>query len=318
MEPALGIWSDAAFPRREVLLDAFASYAPHLIDFARREKIPEKALPRLMGAALGLAEILRSEYTSAEKTLIAGIQGAQGSGKTTLSSLVADVLIKVHDCPSCLLSLDDFYLTHAQRQDLARDLHPLFATRGVPGTHDLTLLNNTLDRLLNAQPSALTPIPRFDKAQDDRVAAGDGLGFRGRPALILLEGWCITPPEPRARLVEPTNALEALEDAEGHWRRSVNLQLEGPYAALYRRLDTLVMLRIPGFASVSAWRSLQESKLTLAPEARRMNAPDLARFIQHFERLTRWSLETLPLMANLVFEVDQHHEIVSVRQNPDH
>ena len=34
---------------------------------------------------------------------------------------------------------DDFYLTQAQRQDLAQQIHPLLKSRGVPGTHDVPL-----------------------------------------------------------------------------------------------------------------------------------------------------------------------------------
>ena len=38
-----------------------------------------------------------------------------------------------------MLSLDDLYLPKAERLRLARDVHPLLATRGVPGTHDVAL-----------------------------------------------------------------------------------------------------------------------------------------------------------------------------------
>ena len=73
-----------------------------------------------------------------------GLSGCQGSGKSTLVKAIAHVLEDVHHVNAVVLSLDDFYLTKAERELLARTVHPLFATRGVPGTHDLDLLRQTL------------------------------------------------------------------------------------------------------------------------------------------------------------------------------
>ncbi|WP_292752890.1 FtsK/SpoIIIE domain-containing protein, partial [Methylophaga sp. UBA4204] len=103
----------------------------------------------------------------AKRPIIIGIHGAQGSGKSTLAECLVQLLITKHHQTAIALSLDDFYLTHQQRIDLANSVHPLLATRGVPGTHDIELALTTLDKLLSERKNIA--IPRFDKAHDDRL-----------------------------------------------------------------------------------------------------------------------------------------------------
>ena len=67
-----------------------------------------------------------------------GLTGPQGSGKSTLAAKLPP-LLAARGLRSAVLALDDLYLTHAERRRLAADIHPLLATRGVPGTHDVAL-----------------------------------------------------------------------------------------------------------------------------------------------------------------------------------
>jgi len=85
--------------------------------------------------------------------LIFGMCGAQGSGKSTLARALAGRFPR-----AVALSIDDFYLTRAERLRLAKEVHPLLATRGVPGTHDLDLANAVLTALERGEPVAL-PVP---------------------------------------------------------------------------------------------------------------------------------------------------------------
>ncbi len=209
------------------------------------------------------------------------ISGAQGSGKTTLARSVAARIGAAH------LSLDDVYLTRPERKALAADRHPLFATRGPPGTHDLGLLNDTLDALLTAGPQSRTPLPAFDKLADDRLPADRWQVFVGRPSAILFDGWCLGAlPQPEADLTASVSSLEQDQDLDGAWRRAVNDALAGPYAALFDRFDGFLHLLAPDFSVVQAWREEQEAGLLGArpsPARRR----ELTTFIAHFERITR-------------------------------
>ena len=79
--------------------------------------------------------------------LVVGINGAQGSGKSTLTKILSMLLSQGFDKNVVSISIDDLYLTRAERQQLAEDIHPLFLTRGVPGTHDVELGKSILMQL---------------------------------------------------------------------------------------------------------------------------------------------------------------------------
>lgn len=81
-----------------------------------------------------------------ESLLVVGICGAQGSGKSTLSEGLA-ALFRGEGVATAVLSIDDLYHTKAVREELGRTVHPLLATRGVPGTHDVALGLKLLDEL---------------------------------------------------------------------------------------------------------------------------------------------------------------------------
>ena len=201
-----------------------------------------------------------------------------------------------------VLALDDFYLTKAERSSLAKEVHPLLATRGVPGTHDLALLQAALDPLL-AGAALETPIPRFDKASDDRAPRADWVTIAGPVDIVLLEGWCIgARPQAEADLAPPINDLERDEDADGRWRCWVNAQLAGPYAALFDRLGLRIFLRAPDFAVVERWRAEQEATSYALRGLRGLSDPQIRRFIDHFERITRAMVADPP--ADLVIELD--------------
>ena len=241
-----------------------------------------------------------------DRTVLIGLAGSQGSGKSTLSRALADELGGV------TLSLDDVYLTKAERQETARARHPLFATRGPPLTHDLGLLSHTLEALGQASEVDATPLPAFDKLADDRRPRADWPVYRGRPPFILLEGWCMgVHPQPNEALVAPVNALEATHDPHGHWRTAINEALKGDYADLHARLDGLVFLRAPSFERVLDWRCQQEAELLGIPELNQERRREIGDFIAYFERLTRWMLDG-GIAADVVASLDDQRRPLAI------
>ena len=75
-----------------------------------------------------------------KKNIFCLISGPQGSGKTTFSSHVKSTLQK-NKIKVLVLSIDNFYLSKKDRQNLSNKVSSLFLIRGVPGTHNLKLLN---------------------------------------------------------------------------------------------------------------------------------------------------------------------------------
>jgi D-glycerate 3-kinase len=231
---------------------------------------------------------------------VVGLCGAQGSGKSTIAAAAVRLLAD-RGLSAVALSLDDIYLGREARGWLARQVHPLLATRGPPGTHDVALGCGVLDSVARPGPTAL---PGFDKARDERRPIPQWREVRGPVDVVILEGWCVGAlPQPDDDLAAPINALEADEDPEGVWRAYVNRQLAGPYPALFGRLDVLALLASPGFEVVRAWRTEQEHKLR-ARTGGGMSDAELGRFVAHYERLTRWILAEMPSRADMVFELD--------------
>ncbi|MGB2131378.1 MAG: hypothetical protein ACPHXW_08095, partial [Marinobacterium sp.] len=222
-------------------------------------------------------------------------------------------------------SIDDLYKTRADREAMAESIHPLFVTRGVPGTHDVQLGIDIIDSLCRDEPGQVTKIPVFDKSIDDRCPDFVWQEWVGGADLIVFEGWCVgAQPQPDASLDEPVNALERDEDPDAIWRRHVNEQLKGPYAELFSRIDVLLMLCVPSMDAVFEWRSLQEKKLaervryiydTQQPtdHLRIMNEDEIQRFIQHYERLTRAMLEQMPDQADVTLFLNENHKIADIR-----
>lgn len=236
-------------------------------------------------------------------TPVLAIAGLQGSGKSTLAAQVAGLAEK-RGLRVAVLSLDDFYLGRDRRQRLARQVHPLLATRGPPGTHDLGLALETMDSL---RAGRATPLPRFDKLADDRLPAAQWPTAGPRCDFVLLEGWLLkTPPQSSDELEAPINALERDEDPDGSWRRWCNAALADDYPRLWRSIDALWFLQGPGFEVVPEWRWQQEQALQAAnPGRAAMTRAEVGRFVQFFERVSRQALRTLPALADRCVLVDR-------------
>lgn len=238
--------------------------------------------------------------TETKRPLVVGINGAQGSGKSTLC-LFLEQLLAERGLNAVTISLDDLYLTRSERAALAAETHRLFVTRGVPGTHDVAHGEAILHDLAAGSDTFL---PAFDKATDDRDSLSRGPVRK--VDVLLFEGWCVgAVPQPAEALREPVNRLEAEEDPDGEWRREVNRRLATDYAELFAQIDLLVMLKVEDFSAVRANRALQEQKLAARNPIGTaiMDGPALDRFLMHYERLTRWMLQEMPARADVLIEI---------------
>lgn len=256
---------------------------------------------------------IASRFARLSRCLTVGVSGAQGTGKSTLTAHLCEQLRAAHGLRGVVVALDDYYLTKASRLELARTVHPLLATRGVPGTHDVGQLYTSLRRLSDAVAGEAVELLQFNKATDDRMA--ETRSVTGPFDVILFEGWCVgAMPQSDADLVRPLNALEREEDPDGQFRKFVNDQLAHSYASLWTELGLLVYLAAPDFATVHAFREEAEKKLreSDATGAGVMNGEQLGRFIQHYERITRYMLRTTPGIADVVLQLDAKRRVVAL------
>jgi D-glycerate 3-kinase len=262
-----------------------------------------------------IASAIATRVDRSNRCLIVGVSGAQGTGKSTVAGLVRVLLADGFGVRTTVVSLDDYYLPKAARENLARSEHPLLGTRGVPGTHEVVALQAALRQMRDAAPGESIQLLQFSKADDDRRRATRSV--EGPFDVVLFEGWCVgAHAEQDAALIEPINALERDEDPDGRFRRFVNAQLQHAYAALWAELDMLVFLAAPDIATVHVFRREQERMLQLsaAPGAAGvMNEAQLHRFIQHFERVTGHMLRDTPGYADVVARLDAQRCVTALR-----
>ncbi len=281
-----------------------------LQDFCSDHHLPTDYLTMVKRWLAPIAETFAAQQKRQQTPLVVGICGAQGTGKSTLAELFKLLLTQRHRLDVAIISLDDYYLTHSVRQSLAAELHPLFATRGVPGTHDVSLGIEQLEALKSGQVPI--NVPMFNKATDDR----DGARLvNTRPDIILFEGWCVGAGPYSENLDSPLNTLESVEDPDGLWRRAFVERLNTDYQQWFNLIDKLVFLKAPSFEAIVRWRAQQEQQLNasnLLPD-RRMDLDKLRRFIAHYERLTIHLLTSIPSLANWVVALNEEHEVVDVR-----
>lgn len=288
-----------------------------LDDYLKINQLPRAFLSVVTGYYLPLARWI-NKHRQKNGCWIVGLNGAQGTGKSTLSDILKIILEHESHCRTAVLSLDDLYLAKADRVKLAQTVHPLLQTRGVPGTHDTKLGMDLLDALYALKEGEKLLLPRFDKARDDRKPEQDWESFTGPADIVIFEGWCVgVSADSNSELVHPVNALEAKEDPGGEWRHYVNNKLLRDYKDLFARLDALIMLKAPDFDSIYRWRWEQEQKLagTDGDSTHLMNKVELTRFLQHYERLTQRALDKLPGRADVVLELDREHQIAHARYN---
>ncbi|TDF34980.1 HAD-IIB family hydrolase [Alteromonadaceae bacterium M269] len=266
-----------------------------------------------------LCERTKTHQNSARKPLFVGINGSQGSGKSTLADFIKEYLSSTYKLNVVVISLDDFYFDQKKRQELAEDVHPLLATRGVPGTHDTACMSHVFEQL-RRQDNDIR-IPRFNKATDNPFPKEQWSIVTSKTDIVIVEGWCWgVNSQTQDQLDAPINQLEAEHDASGLWRYYVNQQLHQHYQPLYQYFDYWIMLKAPSFRDVYAWRLEQETKLKdkvgTAGNTGIMSPEQIKRFIQYYERLTKHSLKTVPSRCNDLFELDAKRAIVKHTQKP--
>ena len=288
--------------------------------FLGRHQLPESYLSMAESAFSPLIDEFNTQYQVNQQTYIIGINGCQGSGKSTLADYLCTVVAEKYHLATVALSLDDFYLTKAERIELARKIHPLLAQRGVPGTHDVNLAIDTISSLASGNKALIT---RFDKSMDDRVPEANSETITGHIGLIVIEGWCFGAiPQAPNSLMEPVNHLERSEDPDGVYRDYVNTALATQYPQLFELVDSTAMLRAPSFKTVFEWRLEQEQKLieklkstkTDPASVSTMSDQEIRRFIQNFQRITEHCLEEMPTRVDHLFQLNAARQIVDYRK----
>ena len=124
--------------------DCFLTVKNDYLKFLRKEKIFDKSkttkIKSLKKAYIPMSFWIENKYKEKGTTLFLGVSGGQGSGKTTVARILKIILRRFFKRKIHVSSIDDFYKTLKDRYRMSQTIHPLFKTRGVPGTHDINLI----------------------------------------------------------------------------------------------------------------------------------------------------------------------------------
>ena len=260
-----------------------------------------------------------SKKAKKKSPLIIGLAGGQGSGKTTISSILSLILKKYFKLKVFKISIDDFYKTKKQREILSKDKHSLLLNRGVPGTHDIKIMLDFFRKIKTKNFKSLK-LPKFNKANDDRYKKKHWYKLKSRPDVVIFEGWCVgAKPQSLRLLKKPINALEKAYDKNLKWRRFVNLQLKTNYKKLYSQLDSLLYLKVKNFNLLKKWRIKQEEKLWLKAKSRKnlkiMNKKEVINFMQTYQRITEQMFKDAPKYSSIIMNLNKNHQIHKIKFN---
>ena len=273
-------------------------------------------LGQLNNFFLPISEKIYKNYLNNKKTKIIGLTGGQGSGKSTISQILKIILQEGFNLNTEIFSIDDFYKTLKERKAMSKKIHPLFLTRGVPGTHNTALLFKCLKNLKDKNFEKFS-IPKFDKSIDDRIQKRFWQNIRTKPDIVIFEGWCLgASPQKNKDLISPINVLEKEKDKKRTWRKFVNKELKNRYKKIFKLIDIMIFLKIPSFEYVYKWRSLQEKKLRATSRGKKtMSNKQVKNFIMFYERITRNMLKNFSKKANITINLDKSHRLKSLKLN---
>ena len=258
-----------------------------------------------------------AKKTNKKVPLIIGLAGGQGTGKTTIASIITIILKKYFKLNVFKISIDDFYKTRKQRTLLSKNKHPLLMTRGVPGTHDIDIMLNFFKRI-KVKNFKILKLPKFNKGVDDRCKQSLWYKIQSKPDVVILEGWCVGARSQNSKeLKKPVNSLEKIHDQNFKWRQYVNYQLKTKYKKLFNQLDYILFLKAKNFSLLRRWRLKQEKKLWLKSKNKKnlkiMNKSEVKNFMDTYQRITQQMFKDMPKYSSIVMNLNNSHQIKNIK-----
>ena len=298
--------------------DCFLKVKSDYLNFLKKEKIFDQSkkakIESLKKVYIPLSFWINNKYEKKRKPLFLGFSGGQGAGKTTIAKILKIILIKYFKRNTQVISIDDFYKTQKERYKMSNLIHPLLMTRGVPGTHDVSLIQKFFSFVKRKKFKKFI-IPKFSKRLDDRLKKKYWMNIKKRPEVVILEGWCVgAKPQSNFLLKKPINILEKKEDKNMFWRRHVNEKIKKEYKKIFANIDNFIFVKVPNFKMVFKWRLLQEKKLSKKSHSDKkvMSYDEIKRFIMFYQRITLQMIKDLSKSASVVMLLKKNHSIKKI------
>lgn len=258
-----------------------------------------------------LAQRIAQQQTAIGQPFIQGILGGQGTGKTTLCTIL-QLILETMGHRTAKLSIDDLYLTYQQRQQLQQK-DPRLIWRGPPGTHDVELGVETLRSVKQAEASATISLPQFDKSL--HLGQGDRTTPQSIPApsILLFEGWFVGVRPIPAAILSATNFVfppPITTTADRQFAQDCNERLRD-YLPLWAFIDNLIVLMPSDYRFSLRWRQQAEQAM-IATGKNGLSESDIVSFVTYFWQALHPQLFITPLtqcaQTGLVIELNQDHQ----------
>jgi D-glycerate 3-kinase len=255
---------------------------------------------------LPVALDLVSARKKLNRTFVQGILGGQGTGKSTLCVILKEIFSYL-GFSAGNLSLDDLYLTSAERQKL-QQRDPRLIWRGPTGTHDVSLGIKVIEQCLDEDYTAQISLPRFDKSLHNGEGDRTTPEIVDKPDILLFEGWFVgVQPIEEPLFEHPPHPIVTVEDRQ--FARDNNQRLKA-YIPLWSNLDSLIVLYPEDYHLSKQWRKEAEHKM-IAQGGDGMIDQQIDDFVEYFWKALHPELFIKPLTssANLVVEIKSDHTL---------
>ena len=299
---------------------SFLKIKDQYLNFIKQQEVMgepfQDKIGQLNNFYIPISDFIYKKHKKNKKTLIIGLAGGQGSGKSTIAKILKIILKKKYKLNVINFSIDDYYKTLKDRKLMSKKINKLFLTRGVPGTHDIDLIKNHLS-ILKKKFLTKIKIPKFDKSKDDRVSKNKWIKINKKQDIVIFEGWCVGATSQNDKILKkPINNLEKFEDDKFTWRKKVNNELKTRYKKTFNLIDIFIFLQVPSFKHVYKWRLLQEKKLKLKSKGKKiMKNSQIKNLIMYYERMTKNMIKIFSRKANIVIKLDKKHKLNQLKFN---
>ncbi|MEL6439682.1 MAG: glycerate kinase [Cyanobacteria bacterium J06621_8] len=254
---------------------------------------------------------LAQDRRKLDRTLIQGILGGQGTGKSTLCNIL-QLILEDWVFTVATLSIDDLYLTYQERQELLQR-EPELIWRGPPGTHDIQEGIRVIDQCLSQDEKNEIAFPRFDKSLHN--GAGDRIEAEiiPKPDILLLEGWLVgVRPIDNQAFDYPPPPIFTESDRQFALKCNEGLQ---SYVPLWNRLDSLAILNPRDYRWSKQWRKEAEQKMKAQGKTGKSDQ-EIEEFVEYFWKALHPELFIKPLTdtADLVVEIKSDRSLGKVHR----
>ncbi|MEO0835654.1 MAG: glycerate kinase, partial [Cyanobacteria bacterium J06642_3] len=248
---------------------------------------------------------------NAESTFTCSLTPKNSLNKSTLC-IILQLILQDLGFSVASLSIDDLYLTYAQRQAL-QEQDPRLIWRGPPGTHDVQLGLEVIDQCWRSDGATEVSLPRFDKSLFD--GAGDRIEpeITSQPDILLFEGWFVGV-KPVATDSFDNPPAPIITESDKKFAIDCNQRLQA-YFTLWDKLDSLVVLYPEDYRLSQQWRIEAEEKM-IAQGKTGMSGQEIAQFVEYFWKALHPELFIKPLTktADLVVEIQRDRNFGKIYQ----